>query len=176
MEIESKRTELSCTENVGPSDKMSAMTKITLKEAICQTLNASPSFKAHIAKSKVHGRHYFLDVFEQHHFGQKESSMLNGSHFSSCPFFGRRKKISPIPPLSKLSFAPLTIKLQPWRITLHPNSGSCRFQRVSGFTGPFCFATQWSKWKPTRLTRTPDVKWHAKIRPGKRCRQWQGRS
>ena len=97
MEIESKRTELSCTENVGPSDKMSAMTKITLKEAICQTLNASPSFKTHIAKSKVHGRHYFLDVFEQHHFGQKESSMLNGSHFSSCPCFGLLAKNLPNP-------------------------------------------------------------------------------
>ena len=26
--------------------------------------------------------------------------------------------------------------------------------------------------KPTRSPRTPDIKWHAKIRPGKRCRQF----
>lgn len=105
--------------NVGPSDKLSAITKIAFKEAICQTLNASPSFKTHIAKSKVHGRHNFSECFEQPHLGQKESSMLNSSNFSSWPFFGPTKKKStapPIPPLSKLSFAPLTIKLQPWKL------------------------------------------------------------
>lgn len=111
--------------NVGPSDKLSAMTKIAFKEAICQTLNASPSFKTHIAKSKVHGRHNFSECFEQPHFGQKESSMLNSTAriFLHVLFWGQQKKNPPLPNPTIVQTQLCTVddKATTLEITLHPN-------------------------------------------------------
>ena len=46
------------------------------------------------------------------------------------------------------------------------------FNPVSGFTGSMSLKPKWPKRKPTRSPRTPDIKWHAKVWPGKRCRQF----